>query len=72
MLLCADDLVRLMSFAGNQHDIIGTAPLDGMFDRRPTVHEGDGVGAARFGNADEDFVDDRLRIFRPRIVGGDD
>src|SRR5690606_7241096 len=67
--LFADNLIILMTLAGQQHDVTGLSALHCPLDR------GGAIGFdmhRRRRRARENFSDDRRRLFAARIVAGDD
>src|SRR5207245_7094378 len=65
-----DALPRLVALAGNHHDVAGRRATDGHADRFATIHF-HLVGASGLASARFDLGDDRERVLRWRVVGGE-
>ena len=68
--LVAHDLVGFVSLAGKQHDVARTGQHRRRANRFAAV--GDAQVAGFGGQAGDHLVEDRLGVFVPRIVGGED
>src|SRR5687768_1184805 len=69
MLLAIDDLIRLVSLAGDENDVAATRSVERARDSFATIDNALDVCAVV--DARDDLVDNRSRLFAARIVARD-